>query len=294
MLKEDFIFPPPPERPMSVLALIALGFQTYKSSFGFCCKLLWFPFVLFLAAELPGTFLSDYSLQLDNLPKLGGVFLWWALFGTLGLWNLVLRLTAIKRMALTPALEFVPAIAFANRLGWKAFVIRLATMFFQISSVVAVIMAGCIYWTVKPGLSIPFVAFAAVLVVLSYFGYFWSEFFNACFSVLLVTERSEWKFLLKRSLSMTKRAFLRGCNFSFAMEFLLVFASICLSPMIMLSAFQLTVHGFAGYADSETPLWISVADDFVQLLVSLAIIPLVAIWYAYFVNDVRLRLKSHN
>ncbi len=43
---------------MSVLALIALGFQTYKSSFGFCCKLLWFPLVLFLVAELPGTFLS--------------------------------------------------------------------------------------------------------------------------------------------------------------------------------------------------------------------------------------------
>ncbi|MBA3993073.1 MAG: hypothetical protein C0469_06050 [Cyanobacteria bacterium DS2.3.42] len=294
MLKEDFVFPPPPERPMSVLALIALGFETYKSSFGFCCKLLWFPFVLFLVSDLPGTFFSDYSLQLDNLPKLGGVFLWWALFGTLGLWNLVLRLTAIKRMALTPELEFVPAIAFANRLGWKVFVIRMATMIFQISSVVAVIMAGCIYWTIKPGLSIPFVGFAAVMVVFSYFGYFWSEFFYACFSVLLVTERSEWKFLLKRSLSMTKRAFLKGCNFSFAMEFLMMFAMMILSPVLMLSLFQLASHGFVTCVESETPLWISVADDFVQLFVSLAIIPLVAIWYAYFVNDLRLRLNLHN
>lgn len=294
MLKEDFIFPPPPERPMSVLALIALGFQTYKSSFGFCCKLLWFPFVLFLVADLPGTFLSDYSLQLDNLPKLGGVFIWWALFGTLGFWNLILRLTAIKRMALTPELEFVPAIAFANRLGWKAFIVRMVTMFFQLSSVVAAIMAGCVYWTIKPGLSIPFFAFAAVLVVLSYFGYFWSEFFYACFSVLLVTERSEWKFLLKRSLSMTKGAFLKGCNFSFAMEFLMIFAMMILSPALVFSILQLVLHGFAGYAESETPLWISLTDEFVQSFVSLTVIPLVAIWYAYFLNDLRLRLKSHN
>ncbi len=224
---------------MSVLALISLGFRAYKSAFGFCCKLLWFPLVLFLVSDLPGTALSGCSLQLDNLPKLGGVFIWWALFGTLGLWNLILRLTAIKRMALTPNLEFVPAIAFANRLGWKAFVVRMATMFLQGSTVVAVIMAGCIYWTIKPGLSIPFVAFAAVLVVLSYFGYFWSEFFNGCFSVLLVTERSEWKFLLKRSYSMTKRAFLKGCNFSFAMEFVMIFAMMILSPVLMLSVFQL-------------------------------------------------------
>jgi hypothetical protein len=94
---------------------------------------------------------------------------------------------------------------------------------------------------------------------------------------------------LKRSYSMTKRAFLKGCNFSFAMEFVMIFAMMILSPVLMLSVFRLA---FTTCVDSETPMWISVADDFVQFFVSLAIIPLVAIWYTYFVNDVRLRLSS--
>jgi len=198
----------------------------------------------------------------------------------------------------------VPAMAYANRLGWKSVVIRIATGAFQLFSACALIFVGVAAWcnndishssmrfAIAPTLSLPFVAIAFMLTAISYFCWFFSEFFYMCFTVVLATESGDWKSMLQRSLDLARSSFWRGSHFAFLIEFVTSIAPVLFSPVLLFSLSAGLTGGLDGFADSSPPVWMSLADDGISFLVLLLFAPFVAILNAYFANDVRMRYQA--
>lgn len=288
MINSGFVFPDAPVQPLSVWSLLGAALKTYSKSFGFCMRLMWFPCLLLIVGGLPFSFETGGS---HPYIIIAGKTVWFAIFGLLSLWNGILRSTALKRMVLTQGLEFVPAIAFANRLGWKNVVARMAMGSFQLFWLGAPLIAGLALFDRDPHFSVLFVIAVGVLSLFSLIAWISGEFFYESFSVVLATENAGWKAVLKRAFDLFKSVPWKGFGFSFLIQMAFLGLAL-LSPATVWSIGQvgLCCAGLDGAA--TPPLWLELIDDVVEFGVNLVTIPLAAICYSYFVNDVRLRLQE--
>lgn len=309
MINQTYSLPPTPESPLSLWEILTLSFSAYRTSFLFSMRLFWMPCLIGALATLPSAIAPNFydgaGQEMQAIIACGmGILLSFVLV-SYAVYIGVLRTLAFKRMILVSEDSCVPALAFANRFGYKSIVARLVTG--AVQGVSLCILFG-VFLTIWGGGAMPgaaasamdvtatmqtpaFIGSAIGVLAASLAIWFFVEFYYACFAATLATEEASWAYLWKHSFELTKSAIFRGTWFVAALEIVASFLTfVCPSTIFMVP--QIVKNGWLEGFGASQPILISVLDCLVQFGIGLLLLPVMALCTAYLANDLQLRLKS--
>lgn len=293
MVNLDHSFPPPPSTSLSSVELLKRAIETYCASFKFCIRLYRFPIFAFLIAILPISLFDHKAESTVDYIKLASAEVWFIVCAFISGYSLAFRSLALQRMVLTSGTDFVSAMAYANRFGKRIFQISMLTYIVQLLLLIPFFCAGYIVWQSKSGFAFNFGVPAYLLTLVSAICFFFLDYVFHCFRFSLATAEGGWKANFKLAMTFITGGFARGLAF----EALMYSACICLYWMLSPETYyylpQVGTVGVAGVLfPHNPPAFLNVIDRVFAAVIDFVVYPVGAIWSAYFVNDVRLRMAS--
>ena len=293
MMNLDHSFPPPPSAGQSSVELLKRAIETYCASFGFCIRLYRFPIIAFFIGLVPFSLFDHKAVSLNDYIQLGSAEVWFFVCAFISAYSMAFRTLALQRMVLSPGMDFVCAMAYANRFGKRGFYASLVVLILQGSLIFPFLFPGFSTWQSKPGLGLPFGVPAALLALACIILVPCLNYLLHCFRFSLATTEGSWTTNLNRAMTFVKAGFARG----FGLEVLMCCVCSCLywllSPETYYYLPQIGKIGLTGVLFPHyPPAFMAVTDGLVTCLMDFVTFPVCAIWGAYFVNDVRLQMAD--